>query len=173
MVSGSPTPGSAGPAARSDAVNALFRNATYAAGQTVIIVAYGVLFFADSGPYLYDARFSRVVGLVCCAAGLLLGALGFVALRSVIQIAPQPRDGGRLITSGVYGRFRHPMYTAIVLVAIGLFLRKPTSAIGAANLAVIAFMVVKSRYEERLLAERYADYAAYKRHTFGVIPLLT
>jgi protein-S-isoprenylcysteine O-methyltransferase Ste14 len=90
-----------------------------------------------------------------------------------VQIAPQPRDGGHLVATGVYARFRHPMYTGIVLLVIGLWLRKPTLAIGIATLLVVAVLTVKGAYEERLLAARYPGYLQYKRRTFGVIPICT
>lgn len=154
-------------------MGALRLNAIYAAAQTVLLAAYGGVFALDRSPRLLAAEPWRAVGLACCAAGLALMVLAFGSLWPVIQIAPHPREGGRLITSGVYSRLRHPIYTAIVLITLGLFLRKPTPAVVAATAFVAAFLVVKSTYEERLLAARYPEYGEYRRRTSGVIPFLT
>jgi protein-S-isoprenylcysteine O-methyltransferase Ste14 len=37
-------------------------------------------------------------------------------------------------------------------------------------LAVVGFYDLRSREEERLLVERYPDYAAYQRHTKRFLP---
>ncbi len=47
----------------------------------------------------------------------------------VIQIAPEPRADGQLVTRGVYSRLRHPIYTAIVILVIGLFLGKRSASL--------------------------------------------
>lgn len=154
-------------------MNAVLLNTLYASAQTVLIVAYGALFLLDDDPAMFTSPWARGVGFACCLGGLLLMALAFIELRSVIQIAPQPREGGRLITSGVYRRFRHPIYTGIFAIVVGLFLRKPTQYIGLATLLVIGFLILKSAYEERLLVRRYPEYVEYKRQTFGVVPILT
>jgi protein-S-isoprenylcysteine O-methyltransferase Ste14 len=75
-----------------------------------------------------------------------------------------------LVSGGVYRRFRHPIYTAIVIVGIGLFLRKPTVAVAVAAAVVIAFLLVKVRFEEALLQARYPEYAEYRDRTWGLIP---
>jgi protein-S-isoprenylcysteine O-methyltransferase Ste14 len=51
-----------------------------------------------------------------------------------------------------------------------LFLRKPTVSLGVAAAIVIVFLLIKVRFEERLLLERYPDYADYQRRTWGLLP---
>ena len=142
----------------------------YGALQTALLCGFAVAFFFDLGPWLLAPERSRPFSNVLCAVGILMMLLAFISLRKVIQIAPAPREDGYLVTSGVYRWLRHPIYTAIVILVIGLFLRKPTAIVAAATVLVILFLVVKARFEERLLAERYPDYVAYKTETFGVIP---
>ena len=77
--------------------------------------------------------------------GLVLLAAAFVPLRHVIQIAPAPKAGGRLVHAGVYRFLRHPIYTAVLLLVVGLFLGKPTLIVGAAGAVVVAFLFVKVR----------------------------
>ena len=107
-----------------------------------------------------------LAGTAVAVFGLVIIATSIVSLREVIQIAPEPREGGRLITSGIYDWLRHPIYSGMVLVMIGLFLRQPNVFVGIAGAVVIAFLVVKSRFEEALLLQKYSEYAAYRERTF-------
>ena len=92
------------------------------------------------------------------------------SLRRAVQIAPAPRPDAELVTSGIYTRLRHPIYTAIVILVAGLFLRRPTILVAIAGAVVVAFLAVKVRFEEKLLVARYPAYVGYMRRTWGLIP---
>ena len=79
---------------------------------------------------------------------------------------------GVLRTHGIYACLRHPIYTGIIAVVIGLLLRQPTALVGAATLAVLVFLFVKVRFEERLLLARYRDYGEYRKRAWGLLPFL-
>ncbi len=141
----------------------------YGTLQTILICAFAaVVFFAKSAP-LFSNLAVTMVGRALCAAGLAFGAAAFISLRNVIQIDPEPRRNGHLVTSGIYRRFRHPIYTAIVVVVVGLFLCRPTLWIAIAALVIIAFLIAKARFEEQLLEARYPAYAEYRQHTLWTI----
>lgn len=144
----------------------------YALAQTLLLFAFAAAFFLDTGPHLYTAGTPGTVGTVLCAVGLLLMLLAFASIRWSIQIAPEPRVGAQLVTRGVYKRLRHPIYTAILVLVVGLLLRKPTVAMAIMAAVVIAFLVVKARFEETLLLVRYPEYAEYRTRTWGIVPLL-
>ena len=142
-------------------------------------IAQSVLFCAFAAVVLFDPSTALVTGGVVRAAGLLLAVIGLAimfaalaALRNVVQIAPEPRPGGHLVTSGIYSRLRHPIYTGIVVIVIGVAMRSATPAVLAVGAGVIVFLLFKTRYEEALLQTRYPDYSAYRSRTWGVIPLL-
>jgi len=102
--------------------------------------------------------------------GLILLLLAFGPIRRAIQIAPEPQACATLVTRGVYKRFRHPIYTSIVMLVGGLFLRKPTIVVGIAAAVVIVFLVTKVQFEERLLLAHYPEYSEYKSRTWGIVP---
>ena len=142
----------------------------YALVQTVVFCAFAAAFFLDAGPRLFPPGVvSGAVSAVLCLAGVLLLLAAFGSIGGAIQIAPEPRPGARLVTKGVYARLRHPIYTAIVILVVGLLLRKPTAVIGIGAAVVIAFLVVKVRFEEKLLLTRYPEYAEYKERTWGIL----
>ena len=142
---------------------------TYGTMQTVLLCAFAVAFLVD-GPWLLAPGLPNTVGSVLCAIGLALLLSAILSLRRVIQIEPEPKAEGQLVTRGVYRWLRHPIYTAIVILVIGLFLRKPTALVAIAGAIVVIFLIVKVRFEERLLRARYPDYAAYQSRTWGIIP---
>ena len=141
----------------------------FARAQTALLCAFTALFFLDRTPVLASIQ-SPSIGTALCVAGLLLMIAAFVSLRAVIQIAPQPKPDGHLVTSGPYQWLRHPIYTGMLALFIGLFLRKPTAPIGIASAAIIVFLIVKSRFEEQLLEQRYPEYRQYKTRSWGIIP---
>jgi protein-S-isoprenylcysteine O-methyltransferase Ste14 len=67
---------------------------------------------------------------------------------------------------------RHPIYTGLLLTALGLSLEAgviPHIFIWA---GLVALLVYKSNWEEELLAKRYPDYADYKARTGRFFPKL-
>jgi protein-S-isoprenylcysteine O-methyltransferase Ste14 len=141
----------------------------YRNAQTALLCAFAALFFLDNSASVEAMQWPSL-GAVLCMLGLVLMLAAFVSLRAVIQVAPEPKAGGRLVTSGPYRWLRHPIYTGMVLLFVGLFFRKPTAAIGIASVVVITFLIAKSRFEEELLQERYPDYLQYKMRSWGIIP---
>ena len=139
--------------------------------QSALLTLYAAAYFLDrTPPMLPPGTAWRTAGSVLCALGVVLLFLGVIALRQVVQVAPEPRPGGHLVTTGVYAWLRHPIYTAILIVVAGLFLRRPTPLVGGASVLVFAFLLVKVRYEEHLLSERYPGYADYMRRAWGIVP---
>lgn len=145
------------------------RSRIYGAAQTILLFGYAAVGLFLSGPPLFKSATAAAVGNALWVIGLLMIGAAFFSLRHVIQVNPEPKSGGQLVTSGIYKWFRHPIYTAIVLVVVGLFLRKPTLALGIASAVVIVFLLLKTRFEEKLLAARYPDYSAYRARTWGVV----
>jgi protein-S-isoprenylcysteine O-methyltransferase Ste14 len=138
--------------------------------QFALIAIFGVVFVLDRGETLGLAPAVTAAGWVACGAGIAIGAAALAAMGRVMRVSPEPKPGGHLVTRGVYRKLRHPMYTGVMLVAFGLWLRKPSLAVAIVGAALIALMLAKARYEERLLAARYPDYAAYRERSWGVIP---
>ena len=106
-------------------------------------------------------RVSPVGGGVC--SFLVLAKLG----RS-FSILPEARV---LVTSGAYAFARHPLYAVEIVTIAGMAMqyRQPWATLLAA--AVIAMLVVRSHFEEKVLTEAYPEYAQYRTRVkrFGFI----
>jgi protein-S-isoprenylcysteine O-methyltransferase Ste14 len=123
---------------------------------------------ALTGVYWPDsvAGLLAVVGFVLIAAALVLMALAGASLlfARALTALPRPREGAMLAQSGIYRIVRHPVYGALVLIALGWSLAEsPLGLIPAALLAVV--FDLKARVEEGWLDERYPDYAGYREQT--------
>jgi protein-S-isoprenylcysteine O-methyltransferase Ste14 len=115
-------------------------------------------------------------GLVILAGGalILLGlAVGFRGVRDLdrsLSPLPRPSATAELVEHGVYRRVRHPIYTGVILAAVGwsIATMSPLALVLSALLAVL--LDLKSRREEAWLRERFAGYAEYARRTKRFIP---
>lgn len=77
-----------------------------------------------------------------------------------------------MVTSGVYRKIRHPMYTAIALYSIAQALLLPNwIADPSSLLAFMVLFVLRVNVEEQMMLENFGDeYAAYMNRTKRLLP---
>jgi len=110
--------------------------------------------------------------------GLLVGSLflavhGFRLLRVVGQPEGQIEDTTKLVTVGAYRYIRHPLYSSLLLLGWGAFLKAPSLAgLLLAGVATVA-LVATTRVEEAENLQKFGEaYAAYMETTRRFIPHL-
>jgi protein-S-isoprenylcysteine O-methyltransferase Ste14 len=103
------------------------------------------------------------VGTVLVAGGVVLGLAGAVPLGTRLSPFPAPAEGARLRTRGVFATARHPIYGGVILFFAGVAIRSGSWPAIVAALALVPFFWAKSGHEERLLAERFPEYADYRQ----------
>jgi len=78
-----------------------------------------------------------------------------------------------LLKNGIYATIRHPMYLAILLGVIGLFLYFPSGKNAMFMLTTGFYLVIGSLLEEQKLIRIYGvEYLAYRQNTHMLIPFL-
>ena len=78
-----------------------------------------------------------------------------------------------LIVSGPYRYVRHPIYTGILLMALGTAISNGWSSGFIVTALVLVTFWFKLRAEERLMAEHFPDrYPDYRRRTRALIPFV-
>jgi protein-S-isoprenylcysteine O-methyltransferase Ste14 len=107
-----------------------------------------------------------VLGLVLVASGLLLliAAGASLAFARAASMLPSPRTGSRVAQRGAYRVVRHPIYGAVLLLAVGASLATSPLAL-APTILLAAVFDLKARVEEAWLRERDAAYDAYRART--------
>jgi protein-S-isoprenylcysteine O-methyltransferase Ste14 len=89
---------------------------------------------------------------------------GFWLLASAWNVLYQAQRAGRLATTGLYARMRHPQYVGFVLIMFGFLLQWPTIlTIAMFPVLVVMYGYLAKREEEDMVAQfgqQYRDYAA-------------
>jgi len=106
-----------------------------------------------------------VLGVCLALAGAALAGWAVRALGESLTTLPAPRAGAALVQSGPYRWVRHPIYCGGLLLFGGLSLVFSVPALLLTG-ALALLWQRKASLEERLLVERYPNYASYRRRTF-------
>jgi protein-S-isoprenylcysteine O-methyltransferase Ste14 len=127
-----------------------------------------VFSFADYP--LHPAQYAA--GVVLFSLGLWLFHRSHVDLSTNWSVSLDIRENHALITSGVYRRLRHPMYSAILLQAIGQALVAPNWIVGSFYLcASILMFSFRVGPEEQMMLQQFGDkYAIYMTKSQRLIP---
>ena len=117
---------------------------------------------------------AQVVGVVAIALGGAVAAWAGLALQRgrALTAVPHPPDGAELVDVGPYALIRHPIYSGIVLAAVGWSVARGSGAALAASVVLLVFFDLKRRREEAWLLERLAGYEAYSARTRALVPFL-
>lgn len=109
---------------------------------------------------------------IVAAALVFAGSLGSIIvltwLGKSFSIMPEAR---LLVISGPYRWARHPLYVTEFLTLFGTAIQFAQPWAFLLALTVVVFQVLRTIFEERILAETYPDYARYRARVkrFGVI----
>jgi protein-S-isoprenylcysteine O-methyltransferase Ste14 len=76
------------------------------------------------------------------------------------------------VTTGVYGKIRHPMYSAIFLYVAAQAFLLPNWIAGPAGLIAFSIMyVLRLKLEEKMMLDSFGDeYLQYMKRTKRLIP---
>jgi protein-S-isoprenylcysteine O-methyltransferase Ste14 len=114
----------------------------------------------------------RVAGGIVGVAGGALFVAGIASLGRALTPLPYPREDAALVQSGPYALVRHPIYSGGLILALGWALWVQSLLTLAYVAVLFAFLDVKSRHEERWLAQKFPGYAAYRRRVRKLIPFV-
>ena len=142
-------------------------------------IALSILALSREGPPFGLPAFARTggYGLVRLAAALV----GAAALAATIKcwsrmgkdwrMAVTAEPDQPLITDGLFGRIRHPIYAFSMLLVLSSIAVVPTAPMAACGAALMALWVLKAVNEERHMLRQHGDaYAAYLARTGRFLP---
>lgn len=113
---------------------------------------------------------SVALAVVLIVAGLVVVGLAGRRLGPALTPLPIPKDGAKLVTGGVYRYVRHPMYTGVLLAALGLMVLGASGGHLVGVIALFAVLSAKASGEEEMLAELHPGYGAYRTTSGRLIP---
>jgi protein-S-isoprenylcysteine O-methyltransferase Ste14 len=104
-------------------------------------------------------------------AGVIL-LVSFAALGNSLTASPLPKQRGQLITTGLYSYVRHPIYSGLLLLSLGVVLDAGWWPQLVIALMLFLLLRIKAQFEESLLRKAYPKYAAYALKTPMFFPRL-
>lgn len=120
---------------------------------------------------LWDRGLGAIVlGLALVALGLGIALAAGAGLGRTLTPSPIPKAEGVLVTSGVYGLVRHPLYSGLLVLGLGLVVIGASVLHLLAWVALLSVLMAKSRFEERMLADHYSGYAQYAARVGRLVP---
>jgi len=139
-------------------------------GKILVFVQFGCI-----AGLLVSARWQSLPwwSYLLLAVSCALAMWAMVAMKpGNFNVVPTPVDNGRMVTQGPYRLIRHPMYTSVFIFATALLAGQFGYIKLIISLVLVADLVVKMMYEERMLCSHYPGYRAYMKHTKRVIPFV-
>jgi len=129
------------------------------------MVLFGLIIFP---PHLEP--FLAILAPLLIPSGLLVIAAGQSVLGGNLSPFPEPSKTNQLVTGGIYGMIRHPMYTGGLMSAAGL--AGLTSSKERMFLTLVLFFVlnVKAGKEEDAMTKKHPEYKEYVRRTYKFFP---
>ena len=119
-----------------------------------------------------DLAIGSVVGGVMMLAGGVLAGAAVIGLGSNLTALPYPKDDATMVQSGSYRIVRHPIYSGLIIGALGWALWSHAWFTILYALVLFVFFDIKSRREERWLAEKFPGYEGYRHRVKKLIPWL-
>ena len=99
------------------------------------------------------------MGVVLLACTLLVA--GILGLGASFAVFPEPTSDGELVTTGIYGRARHPIFGGWILVGLGFGVAFSPWALPLSGILALE-LLGKTSVEERHLIVQYPAYVVYR-----------
>ena len=140
-------------------------------GWLLVVVQFVLLAVLVFLPWRAPTLLSLALGVPIAAAGVVLGLSASRRLGRALTPTPVPIAGAGLRTTGAYARVRHPIYSAVLLLALGFVIAVGSAWSWACVLVLLLFFLVKSRWEDRLLHAEYgSEWETWAARTGALIP---
>ena len=105
------------------------------------------------------------LGLVLAMAGIIISLIALIQIRKSLSPFPTPLPNAQLITQGIFKHIRHPIYSGILLAGLGYALYKGSLYKAFITILLYFLFYFKSRYEEKLLRQKFPAYEEYQKST--------
>lgn len=146
---------------------ALFAAAIVAGTVGVTLAAFSVIELWE----LLAATGAFVTGLVLFAAGCALTLAAQSAMGASWRIGVDPTERTGLVTSGLFGWVRNPIFTGMVTAAAGLGLLAPTVLTAVSVVILVIAVCVQVRHvEEPYLRDAMPGWSTYAQQVGRFVP---
>ena len=97
------------------------------------------------------------------AIALIIIVFSVKDLGKSLSPMPRPKENSKLITSGIYRLFRHPMYYSLIIISFSFFIKSLTIYNLILSILLTFIISNKIKIEEEYLTKKYHIYSVYKK----------
>ena len=141
----------------------------------VLVIAQFFLIAMMASPVseLISTRPAALIGALLIIDGIYIAIWALISMRrGTFRVMPEPAAKAQLTQSGPYRWLRHPMYSAVLLAALGAAISHASLEHWLIFLALIVVLLLKIHREEQYLLATYDEYADYTTSTKALIPFI-
>ncbi|MDH4209840.1 MAG: isoprenylcysteine carboxylmethyltransferase family protein [candidate division WOR-3 bacterium] len=142
-------------------------------GQLILLIVFLIVWVLDSfilRTSVFPARFVSL--FIRIPLGLIfIGAAAYFAKEGMRIVFGEERKEPAVITSGVFGRVRHPVYLGCILFYLGMVVFTLSIFSAVVCVVIMIFYHYISKHEERLLLNKFGkEYEEYMKSVPMWIP---
>ncbi len=128
-----------------------------------------LVYLLSSAPFLTTGY----AGILIESVGAFTGLLAIYTMRiGNFNITPRNKKNGQLVTKGIYGVIRHPMYFAQLLFLLPLLIDYYNLTRLIVFCVLMITLLLKIQFEETHLVTHFKGYAAYQEKTKKIFPFI-
>jgi len=136
-----------------------------------------LLFFTKEAeinhPFLPHTEVVQWLGAIICVPGVLLAIWARRTLADNWSADVEFKQGHKLVVRGPYQFVRHPIYTSLLVMALGTAIKSgQVAGVAGAGFFLVGFWI-KLKQEERVMLRHFPEeYPAYKLRVKALVPFL-
>ena len=129
-----------------------------------IIIALHFIKFNLFNQKLFQGEFLTFIYIsnFLITLGLIIIVFSAKDLGKSLSPMPRPKENSKLITSGIYRFFRHPMYYSLIIISFSFFIKSFTIYNLILSILLTFIISNKIKIEEEYLTKKFHTYTSYK-----------
>ncbi len=130
----------------------------------------GVLLVIPPGGLELRSPIWAFMATTAATVAVVLAVWAYLSLGRSFRVRPEPLANAAFVSSGLYRWIRHPMYTAVLAIALSMALHT-RSWVGMVTWCALALTLLsKSHYEDALWRAKEAAAGEYQRRVGRFLP---
>ena len=128
----------------------------------IISLHFFQLEFMPQKQIIQVSPFSYFLGILIIVISLLIILVSIKDLGRNLSPFPRPINNSNLVTTGIYGLTRHPMYYSLLFISFGVFITKLSIYYLFLSISLGLIIKFKIALEEQYLNNKFKNYLLYK-----------
>ncbi|MFC1915087.1 methyltransferase family protein [Chloroflexota bacterium] len=116
---------------------------------------------------------AQIISWILLLGSIVMAIQGFYLLHTIGRPTQGIEATTILVKTGVYKYIRHPLYSSLILLGWGAFLKEMSFLPAILAILATTFAIATARVEEKENLQRFGDeYASYMKSTKRFLPFL-